>query len=185
MSRSHPGKPKPRSPRATAQIVVEGFTEEAFCKHLKSLYARDCGIWVEIHNVRGGSPKDVIETALRRRGFDRTFVFHDTDQPLPELWARKSRAAGHLAITPSPCMEAFLLELRGKPCAGDTAACKRAFEAILPGTAKYDAKAYGRWFPRELLEASRHPLLKRLLSAFAPESSTGRQARSRERGKCR
>jgi len=73
MSRSNPRKKKPRSARSTAQIVVEGFTEEAFCKYLKSLYARDCGIRIDIHNARGGSPTDIVRSALTRTGFDRTF----------------------------------------------------------------------------------------------------------------
>jgi hypothetical protein len=166
MSRSNPRKQKPRSARATAQIVVEGFTEEAFCKHLKSIYARDCGVRVEVHNARGGSPQDVIQAALNRPGFDRTFVFFDTDIALPPTWAAKSRRAGHILITPSPCIEAFLLTLLGRPCPSDTAACKRAFDAMLPPPDKYDYRAYDRHFPKELLDAACHPLLDTLRSAF-------------------
>lgn len=166
MSRSHPDKAKPRFARATAQIVVEGYTEEAFCKYLKSLYARDCGVRVEIHNARGGSPKDVVESALRRRGFDRTFVFFDTDCELPAVWARKMKSSGQIPVTPSPCVEAFLLALLGRPCMGDTGACKRSFETILAGTAKYRAEAYADLFPKSLLGAARHPLLDLLLSVF-------------------
>jgi hypothetical protein len=166
MSRSNPRKQKPRSARGTAQIVVEGFTEEAFCKHLKSIYARDCGVRVEIHNARGGSPQDVIQAALNRPGFDRTFVFFDTDIALPPTWAAKARRAAHIPITPSPCVEAFLLAILGHPCPADTTTCKRAFDAILPPPDKYDPRTYARHFPKELLDASRHPLLDTLRSAF-------------------
>ena len=166
MSRSNPRKQKPRCARATAQIVVEGYTEEAFCKHLKSIYAHNCGVRVEIHNARGGSPQDVIQAALNRPGFDRTFVFFDTDIALPPSWVAKSRRAGHIMITPSPCAEAFLLNLLGRPCPADTPACKRAFDAILPPPDKFDSRSYPRHFPLPLLESARHPLLDTLRSAF-------------------
>ncbi len=166
MSRSNPRKQKPRSTRFTAQIVVEGDTEVAFCRHLKSLYAHHCGVQVQIHNARGGSPQDLIKAALSRPGFDRTCVFFDTDVALPETWVAKSRRAGHISITPSPCVEAFLLALLRRPCPAETAACKRAFDAILSPPDKYDSRAYARHFPKELLDSARHPLLDTLLSVF-------------------
>ncbi|MCH7225661.1 hypothetical protein [Haloferula sp. A504] len=168
MSRSQPQKRKPRCARRTAQIVVEGFTEEAFCKHLKALYARDCGVRVEIHNARGGSPQDVIRSAIKRRGFDRTLVLFDTDRPLPAVWHRKALANGYQLVTPSPCIEAFLLELLGHPLPGDTAACKRAFDAVLPPPGKYLPEPYAEHFPDTLLRHAQSPLLKQLLSAFRP-----------------
>ncbi|MCU0795372.1 MAG: hypothetical protein MUF31_05485 [Akkermansiaceae bacterium] len=170
MSRSNPHKLKRRSTRATAQIVVEGYTEAAFCKHLKSCYARDCGVAVEIHNARGGSPQDLVKTALQRSGFDRTFLFFDADVRLPETWATKARGAGHVIVTTSPCVEAFLLALLGQPRTGDTAACKRALDAILPPPGKYDPKNYARLYPKELLDASQHPTLMVLRSAFTVPS---------------
>jgi len=166
MARSDPHRRKRRQAQVTAQIVVEGYTEQAFCKHLKSLYARDCGVRVEIHNARGGSPKDVILAAIKRRGFDRTFVCYDADVPLPVSWKKKSRAAGQIAVSSDPCVEAFLLELLGQPCNGDTRACKRAFAAIFPGNSHADVKAHAAAFPKALLDAARHPLLDTLLSAF-------------------
>ncbi len=166
MSRSNLRNQKPRSTRATAQIVVEGDTEVAFCRYLKSLYAYNCGVQVQIHNSRGGSPQDLIKAALSRPGFDRTFVFFDTDVALPETWAAKSRRAGHISITPSPCVEAFFLVLLGRPCPAESAACKRAFAAILPPPKKYEPCAYAGHFPKELLDVARHPLLDTILSVF-------------------
>lgn len=132
MSRSHPGKPKPRTTRATAQIVCEGFTEEAFCKHLKSLYARDCGVRVAIHNARGGSPKDIVRTALRHKGYDRTLVFFDADKHLPETWRKKSIAARHLHVIAEPCVEGLLLAILGERVPYTTDVCKKAIEPFLP-----------------------------------------------------
>ena len=157
MSRSNPGKAKPRTTRATAQIVCEGFTEEAFCKHLKSLYARDCGVRVAIHNARGGSPQDIIQTALRHKGYDRTLVFFDADKPLPETWRKKSLAARHELIIAQPCVEGLLLAILGHPVPNTTAACKKAFESILPRNSRYDSRAYAIPFPKPLLDAGNHP----------------------------
>ena len=166
MSRSCSGSQRPLSARATAQIVVEGYTEEAFCKHLKKLYARDCGVIVQIHNARGGSPQDIVDAAISRGGFDRTFLFFDTDVPLPATYAAKSRRAKHILVTPSPCVEAFFLALLGRPCPGDTSACKRAFDAVIPPPDKYDSLKYDRHFHREMLDAANHPLLAILRSVF-------------------
>lgn len=171
MSRTNPNKPKPRYARHTAQIVVEGFTEEAFCKHLKRLFARDCGVKVDIHNARGGSPKDVVNSALKRKGFDRTFVFFDTDVELPKTWAAKSRAAGHIPLTPSPCVEAVFLQLLGKPVPPNTDACKKAFEEILPPPQKYLPQGYTNLYPKEILQQSTMDIIQTLLTAFQPPPS--------------
>ena len=166
MSRSNPRKKKPRSTRATAQIVVEGFTEEAFCKYLKSLYARACGIRVEIHNARGGSPTDSVRSALKRTGFDRTFLLYDTDVALPQGWAAKSRAAKQIAMTSTPCIEALFLELLSEPVPATSSTCKKAFSRHLSDREKYLPKSFAKIFSEEFLTQSNHPSLILLRSAF-------------------
>jgi len=166
MSRSHPGKRKPHTTRATALIVCEGFTEEAFCKYLKSLYARNCGVSVSIINERGGSPQDVLQRALRHKGYDRVLAFFDADRSLPESIRKKSVAAGHQHVISQPCAEGFFLDLLNLPVPRTSEECKRAFDSILRGNAKYDARAYAVPYPQSLLDASFHPLLSLLKSAF-------------------
>lgn len=167
MSRSNPNKQKPRQARKTAQIVVEGFTEEAFCRYLKTVFARDCGVSIEIHNARGGAPEDVVRSALRRKGFDKTFLMYDTDKELEKTWAAKSKAAGHVVIASSPCVEGFFLEILGKRVPATSDDCKTAFREFLNDRDKFDYHSYGKVFPRELLEGSSHPVLARLLAVFA------------------
>jgi len=166
MSRSNPYKPKHRQAKRTAQIVVEGFTEEAFCRHLKAIFARDCGVSVEVHNARGGAPKDVVLSALRRMGFDKTILMYDSDVALEKSWASKARAAGFALVTSSPCVEALYLELLGEPVPPRSDECKRAFSKHLDDSQKYDHRAYGNIFPKEMLEKSEHPAPKELRSAF-------------------
>lgn len=123
---------------------------------------------VSILNARGGSPQSIIESALKSRGFDRVFIVFDTDRPLPATWAAKSRRAGHIHITPAPCIEAFFLALLGKPIPAETDSCKRAFDAILPPPAKYDHRSYATIFPSSLLDSAKHPILDAFLSALGP-----------------
>ena len=166
MSRTNPKKRKPRQTRSTAQIVVEGFTEEAFCRYLKSLYARDCGISVDIHNARGGSPSDIIRSALKRSGFDKTYIVYDTDVALPQQWAVKSRAAKQIAVTSTPCIEALFLKLLGEPVPRESSDCKKAFSKYLSDNEKYNFRTYSKVFSEELLSQSDHPSMILLRSAF-------------------
>ena len=166
MSRTNPRKPKPRQANRTAQIVVEGYTEEAFCRHLKTLFAKNCGIRIEIKNVRGGSPLDVVRTALNRPGYDQTFVVYDTDVPLPRTWAAKSRKAKHIPIPTSPCIEALFLYLLGEVVPDNTEDCKRRFSKILDDKKKCEPKSYHKLFPAEILTKSNHPSIVGLLSIF-------------------
>lgn len=166
MSRSNPNKRKHREARKTAQIVVEGFTEEAFCKYLKSEFAWNCGINVEIHNSRGGSPMDIVRSALTRPGFDRTLVVYDTDLDLPETWAAKARKAGHEMVPSTPCIEALFLEILGERVPTNTNECKRAFSKHMTDQQKCDYRTYDKVFSEELLAGSPHPSIKRLLSVF-------------------
>jgi len=168
MPRSNSHTHHPRFARYTAQIVVEGYTEEAFCKHLKRQFGRGCGVRVEVSNARGGAPKEVVRIALNRKGFDRSLVLFDTDRSLPKSWKAKARSAGVELVTPSPCMEALLLELLGKPVPRDTDGCKKAFDALLPPPAKYTPEGYEGLYPKERLQAGTNALLDKLLSLFCP-----------------
>jgi hypothetical protein len=168
MSRSHPGKRKPHTTRATALIVCEGFTEEAFCKHLKALYAHTCGVVVSLANARGGSPEDVVQLALNRRGYDRTIVFFDTDRPLSQRLRNRSLKAGHLHAISEPCVEGFFLALLNRQVPRTSDDCKRAVEALLGRQNKTEAKSYQTLFPKAYLDNCQHPTLSTLLSAFQP-----------------
>ena len=170
MSRSNPRKLKPRTTRATAQIVCEGFTEEAFCKHLKSIYARDCGVSVSIFNARGGSPDEIIQLALRRKGYDRTIVFFDADKPLSASARKKSLAARHQLVIAEPCVEGLLLRLLNLAVPQNTQDCKRAFDALLRGNEKFDSRCYAPHFPKSLLDSLSHPHVRTLLSVFQPSA---------------
>lgn len=170
MSRSNPYKIKPRSARRTALIVCEGFTEEAFCKHLRVIYAYNCGVVVSLANARGGSPQDVVQLALNRKGYDRTIVFFDSDRVLPQSLSKRSLAAGHLHAISAPCVEGFFLELLQRPVPPTSAECKRIFQTMLGRQNKTEPQSYQSLFPKTVLDAANHPVLTTLLSAFQPSA---------------
>ena len=59
-------QPKP-SARHTVLLIGEGKTEQAFFKHLKSLYIfRGCGVAVKIHTAKGKGPEYIVNYAVRR-----------------------------------------------------------------------------------------------------------------------
>ena len=156
---------------ATALLVVEGDTEEAFCKYLKQLFNRDCGLRVTIHNARGRSPDQIVEEARAKccqAHFDRVHILMDDDYP---ILLKKSHAAIRvLKITlwrSKPCcIEGFFLTLMGHPPPGGSSLCKSVFHKVgLSAHDKLDPYRYETIFPASQLGILRlqHPLLDEII----------------------
>ena len=109
---------------------------------------------------------DIVKSALKRPGFDRTLLVYDTDLDLPDVWAAKARRAGHEMVASTPCIEALFLEILGERVPPDTDECKRAFSKYMTDPQKCAYRCYGKVFSKELLAGSSHPSIKRLLSVF-------------------
>jgi hypothetical protein len=119
MSRTNPYKRPRRAVKATALIVVEGETEEAFCKYLKMHYNRDCGLAVTIHNGYGFGPDSIIEQARKQccqKSFDRVFILMDEDLDITlQKSHRTVRSLGVVIWRSGPqCIEGFFFKLLGK-----------------------------------------------------------------------
>lgn len=54
---------KKRTAKKTLLIFVEGFDEKVFLEYLKSLYARNSGIFVTIRNGKGGDQTSMVKNA--------------------------------------------------------------------------------------------------------------------------
>jgi hypothetical protein len=162
---------KTRALRTTLLAVGEGDCEEAFLKHLRSLYCADhAGVSVTIRNAHGKGPGNVISTALghmRNRAFDRALSLLDTDLD----WAKKDREAARkaklLLIGSKPCLEGLLLEILGRPIPGQSAQCKTAIQIALAADMT-EISSYVQHFPKTLLEKARQhvPELDNLLKMF-------------------
>ena len=161
-----------RPQRTTLLSVGEGDCEEAFLKHLRSLYcANHAGVSVTVRNAHGKGPGNVISRAIAHmsnRAFDRTVALLDTDLE----WHKKDREAarkkGLVLVGSTPCLEGLLLKILGRPVPQTSTQCKSAISQLLKADLTETA-SYAQHFPKALLEQARHkqaPELDTLLRQF-------------------
>ena len=149
-------------------VVCEGYAEEYFLKHLRSLFMNRQGhMTLQVKNARGKGGRHVLDVALKphvRRGFDTVAILVDTDTNWNEIQKRDARDGKILIIDSTPCFEALLLAIVGKSPPGSTAACKAAFKMLF-GFEAHDPRLYGSNFSREVLQRARTRVseLRRLL----------------------
>ncbi len=162
---------KRRSVSHTVLLVGEGATEQAFLKHIKSLYiSRGCGVGVTIRNAHGKGPDHVVDYAIgqcRNAAYDRVAVLLDTDLEMSAAARRRAGANKLQIIGTSPCIEGLLLAILGEHVPGSSAECKARCGGILPArlTLPEDYRSY---FPRDLLDERRDevPELGELLNSL-------------------
>ena len=137
--------------RRTVLVVVEGDTEFAFCRYLKSIGSQGRNIQVTIKNAQGGSPDKIVEHARRQSrhsAFDQVVIMLDDDKPLTAQGTKTARSMRARLFRSSPCIEGFFLRLLRQPVPSTTEACKRAFHARgLNEQQKLDHDSYATLFP--------------------------------------
>jgi hypothetical protein len=165
--------PQPhRAQRTTLLAVGEGDCEEAFLKHLRSLYcANHAGVSVTVRNAHGKGPGNVIGRAIAHmsnRAFDRTLALLDTDLE----WTKKDREAarkkGLVLVGSTPCLEGLLLKTLGRPVPQTSNQCKAAVAQLLKADLT-ETTSYAQHFPKAMLEQARQkhaPELDALLKQF-------------------
>jgi len=152
-----------RSTKKTVLIVGEGPTERAFLRYVKELYIRrDMDVSVNVECGAGGSPRNVVEKAIRlcgSRGYDKCFVLIDADIPLnadKKLRIRMKRKPKIEILRSTPCIEGLFLSILGVTGNNSSDQCKSTFEATyLSADKKTDKRSYVRLFPKELLDQKR------------------------------
>lgn len=160
MSRTNPYKKKQRFAKRTILIYGEGFNEEMFLKHLRSLYSYNNDIAVTIRKGTGGTADRIVINAGRIPGaFDKKVVVLDNDKPDLEMAKAREDARNKNIelIENSPCLEASLLSIlhNGKSFAGkDSSWCKSEFESkYIVKKKRDDSNEYIKIFPQALLDA--------------------------------
>lgn len=162
-------KVKPaRNSKTTILIVGEGPTEKAFLQFIKELYImRDADIVVKVECGSGGSPRSVVERAIRlcaSRAYDKCFVLFDADLPLEtdaKLKQRMQKKPSVQILKATPCIEGLFLAILKHPgffqnSALASASCKREFEAnYLSADKKMDKRSYASHFTKETLDKLR------------------------------
>lgn len=138
--------------RRTVLVVVEGDTEFAFCRYLKSIGSQGRNLQITIKNAHGGSPDKIVEFArrqARQSAFDQVVILFDDDKPLSVTGQKTAHSMRARLFRFSPCVEGFYLRLLRQPVPATSEACKRAFHAQgLNEQQKVDHDAYARLFPQ-------------------------------------
>jgi len=154
--------------RRTLLFVCEGYADECFLKHLRSLYLdRQGDTNLRVRNARGKGGRFVLSVALKpqvRRGFDSVAVLVDTDTDWDGVQRRRAQAEGLAVFESRPCLEAFLLAIHGESSGQRSPECKRAFKKRF-GSEAHDPRVYDSYFTLATLQQARNrlPELHRLI----------------------
>lgn len=148
-----------RRTNRTILATVEGYTEEAMLRHLKTLYCpRTLPISVTIKNARGHGPGgviDAIQAACKTTSeYSCKIAVLDGDIPITPEHSRWFRENEVTLFVSEPCIEATLLRMHDVRAATNTINCKRSLSRLLAGD-QTDLRFYERHFPREVVERAR------------------------------
>lgn len=142
----------------TILIAVEGYTDEAFVRHLKSIYCgRDSLISLSIKNAKGKGPEgivDAIKSAQRTAQYNLVGALFDGDVPVSaevDKWLNKNKVSRFIS---TPAIEATLLSARAIKPGRNTKECKDIVMNTLVGDATEEA-FYTKHFPQPVIERGR------------------------------
>ncbi|VAX38288.1 hypothetical protein MNBD_UNCLBAC01-1589 [hydrothermal vent metagenome] len=162
---------KSRRTKKAILFVGEGPTEKAFLQHLQQMYiTRDMNIVVKVESGSGGSPRSVIEKAIRlrsSRSYDQCFVLIDKDLPFAPAGELKKRMRKKLRIeilNATPCIEGLFLAIlnpRFSQQSKSTDFCKSAFEGkYISQHKKSDKRSYEKIFSKQILDERRQNVVE-------------------------
>lgn len=141
-----------RQVRTTVLLVGEGFSEVELLKHLRSLYTTNGnGFTAAVRNAHGKGAGNVVDHAIRQARqaeYDHKAVLLDTDADWTEAVRRRARSESIVIIQSAPCLEAWLLDVRGHGRERGSAEHKREF-LVRCGFPAHDARVYPQHFTRE------------------------------------
>jgi hypothetical protein len=142
----------------TILVAVEGYTDEAFLRHLKSIYCgRDSLISLTIKNAKGKGPEgiiDAIKAAQRTGQYNLVGALFDGDIPISlevDRWLTKNKIYRFVS---TPAIEATLLTARAIKPGRTTKDCKDMLINVLAGDPTEEA-FYAKHFPQPIIERGR------------------------------
>lgn len=177
MSRSCPWKLKPKQAKFTILAFGEGQTEEAFLRHLGSLYIlRESGVSIMYDCAGGKDPEYMIDRVIRKKKgydvFNIVFILLDDDKLILDETQQKAREHNILIIQSKPCIEGLLLNILDEHflvISKTSRQCKREFEdKYLNKKDKIDSRKYYKLFNKEKLDTARSKIsaINELLKIF-------------------
>lgn len=160
MSRTNPYKKKRRQASKTLLVFGEGFGEEMFLKHLKSLYSYKSNVAITVKKGKGGDAQNIVIDAHKIFGaYDRRIVVLDNDKSKIEMTKARQEAKnkGIELIENTPCLEyLFVSILDKKPNDKNSSWCKGEFESkYLDKKKRGESNKYIELFPKKLLDDQR------------------------------
>lgn len=142
----------------TILIAAEGYTDEAFLRHLKSIYCgRDSLVSLTIKNAKGKGPEgivDAIKSAKRSGDYNLIGAVFDGDIAISaevEKWLTAQKVARFIS---TPSIESTLLAARSIKAGRTTKDCKDLLAQAFTGDSTEEA-FYAKHFPKDVLERSR------------------------------
>ena len=142
---------------STLIIIGEGAHEKAFLSHLKNLYASNTNQKVKIDSADGGSPQDIVRTAVKKSkhiAYDRKFILMDSDIPIDAATIKMANNNNITIILSEPlCLEGMLLDFLGLHVPNTSKKCKSILHPKLDGNPA-DRSSYARLIDKESLENS-------------------------------
>ena len=144
--------------KTTLIIVAEGAHDKAFLDHMKSVYDhRDSGQKVTINSADGGSPHDVIKTAIKKTShaaYDQKYIFMDSDVAIKQQDLSLAKKNNIIVLLSEPlCLEGMLLDILGQRIPETSELCKRSLHPQLAGQPT-EAKSYTVLFPQSILDVT-------------------------------
>ncbi len=157
--------------KKTVLIIVEGFRDKLFIKHIQDLYLRSSDIFVRVRNGMGGTADGLVEkTILDTAAVDCRFTFLDNDKPVTEMnIARKLAVENEIdLIECTPCIERLMLEILeydSSSIPSSSLKCKKIFEGKFLNKGEDEDEIFKKIFPKKLLSYKRKtiPILNKLI----------------------
>jgi hypothetical protein len=165
MSRTNPLKKKKRQANKTLLVFGEGYDEEMFLKHLKSIYSYKSNVAISVKKGKGGDAQNIVIDADKMIGaYDRKVVVLDNDKAKAEMVKARQEAENRNIelIENTPCLEHLLISILDKKMTGKNSAwCKSEFESkYIDKKKRGEPNEYVKLFPKKLLEARRLKIIE-------------------------
>jgi len=143
---------------STLIIVGEGIHEKAFLSYLKSLYSANTNQKVKVDSADGGSPEDIVRTAVKKSkgiAYDKKFILMDSDIEINDKTKKLAKENNITLILSEPlCLEGMLLRLLNISVPDSSKKCKALLHPKLDGKPT-DRKSYENLITKEILENSK------------------------------
>lgn len=152
--------------KKTLLIVGEGPQEEAFIKHLKSLFIeRKSNQTIKVQSADGGSPRSIIEYVVRKRHtqYDRRYILMDSDVVLSaadKAYATKNDI--NILQSKPICLDCMLLKILGEQVPNSNKKCKKQLHSLLNGPPTA-AASYAKLFTQKLLADAKEKAITELI----------------------